>query len=89
MVLQIIDGFENYLIFEPQQFQSFDYFMNEFVDDGNLIIFEIVKFGQFFFFQYGKPKFDPKNWRILVSFVPLIFRTIHNFANSHICSFKF
>ena len=56
MVLQIIDGFENYLIFEPQQFQSFDYFMNEFVDDGNLIIFEIVKFGQFFFFSIWKTK---------------------------------
>ena len=60
MVLQIIDGFENYLIFEPQQFQSFDYFMNEFVDDGNLIIFEIVKFGQFFFFNMENQNLIPK-----------------------------
>ena len=41
---------------------------------------------EFFFFHLGKPKFDSENWQILVLFVPSIFRTIRNFADSHICS---
>ena len=37
------------LIFEIQQFRNFDYFFFEFVNNGNLMIFETVKFGNFFF----------------------------------------
>ena len=50
------------------------------------MIFEIVKFGKFleFFFQFGKPLFDLKNWQILVLFVHSIFRSIRNIANSNI-----
>ena len=75
--------------FEIQQFQKSDYFMT--VDLGNLMIFEIVKFGKFleFFFQFEKRKFDSKTWQILVLFVHSMFRTIRNFAKSHICALKF
>ena len=42
----------------------------EFVDDGNLIIYKIVKFGNLKKkFQFGKPKFDSKNWQISELFV--------------------
>ena len=63
----------------------------EFVDNVNLIILEIVKFGKFldFFFQFRKPQFDSENWQILGWLVHSIFRIIRNFANSHICSLKF
>ena len=41
--------FKHLLIFEIQQFQTFDYFFFEFINNGNLMIFEILKFGNFFF----------------------------------------
>ena len=51
-----LSNFKNLLIFETQQFQKYDFFF-EFVNNGNSMIFEIVKFGKFleFFFQFGKP----------------------------------
>ena len=89
IVLQIIK-FWNFYNFWNSTISEIWLFYH-FFDNGNFMIFEIVWFGKFlqFFFQYEKPKLDSKHWQILILFIHSIFRTIRNFANSHICILKF
>ena len=75
-----IRNFLNFDILQVVKFWKFANFRNwtiseiwlfyGFVGDENLMIFTIGKLENFWnFFQFGKPKFDFKNWEILEFFV--------------------